>query len=45
MFTGMPIVTPWGVILVQREITTLSYCRQLGWDIPPSCSSGWLCHG
>lgn len=39
MFTGMPVVTPWGVILVQREIATLSYCRQLGWDIPPSCSS------
>lgn len=31
--------SPWGVILVQREIAALSYCSQLGWDIPPSCSS------
>lgn len=24
---------------MQREITALSYCKQLGWDIPPS--HGW----
>lgn len=25
---------------MQREIAAPSHCRQLGWDIPPSCSSG-----
>lgn len=25
---------------MQREIAALSYCRHLGWDIPPSHGSG-----
>lgn len=28
---------------MQRKITAPSYCRQLGWDIPPSYRSGAGC--